>query len=286
MQDVNFSDLARSIYDSFNERDFGRIMLFTDENVEWIDMAAGQSFRGAEGLKGLQEQWISEYPDARLEVTSLTCAGTRCAVQLTGWSSGLQLRFCHILEFAGGKLARGEIYQGACTANRIYLHQASHPSHFAARARLKSAAAEAGSTDHFVVQANSNVPNAAVVVASVLANCEQDFSTLQGFFGNIAVNNLPFHVTIQAGNNGGSHKGCDNTDITCDAFNGTDTNLVSAILIAEVTEVLEANLGRGWDCGKSNGEALSRVAAAALYPAELNTYQANFTSASSWLSSN
>jgi Carboxypeptidase regulatory-like domain/SnoaL-like domain len=286
MQDVNFSDLARSIYDSFNERDFGQIMLFADQSVEWLDMTAGQSFRGAEGLKSLQEQWISEYPDARLEVTGLTCAGTRCAVQLTGWSHGIQLRFCHILEFANGKLARAEIYQAACTANHIYLHQASHPSHFAARVRLKIAAAEAGSTTHFVVQANSNVPNAAVLVASVLANCEQDFTTLQSFFGNIGVNNLPFHVTIQAGNNGGGHKGCDNTDIACDAFNGADTNLVSAILVAEVAEVLEANQGRGWDCGKSNGEALSRVLAAALYPAELNTFQANFSSADSWLRKN
>jgi len=286
MQDVNLSDLARSIYDSFNERDFERIMLSADQNVEWLDMAAGQRFRGPEGLKSLQEQWISEYPDARLEITSLTCAGARCAVQLTGWSRGLQLRFCHILEFANGKLARVEIYQAACTANRIYFHQASHPSHFAARERLRAAVAEAGSTAHFVVQANSNVPNAAVLVASVLANCEQDFTTLQGFFGNLAVNNLPFHVTIQTGNNGGGHKGCDNTDITCDAFNGGDTNLVSAILVAEVTEVLEANQGRGWDCGKSNGEALSRVLAAALYPAELNTYQADFSSAKSWLGSN
>jgi hypothetical protein len=33
MQDVNFSDLARSIYDSFNERDFVRIMLFADQKV-------------------------------------------------------------------------------------------------------------------------------------------------------------------------------------------------------------------------------------------------------------
>jgi hypothetical protein len=299
---LDHAEVARSMYESFNERDFERIMRYVDHSLEWLDMATSQTFRGPEGFKNLFQRWISEYSDATIEITGLACAGTRCMVQFTGRGRRLrpvldrpgqfepvgiplQLRFCHVLEFANGKLARGHSYQEACTANRIYIHRTAHAAQLAPRTRLRAESTQAGSTPNFVVQFDSNAPNGAALAAGVLANCERDYATLQGWFNNIGVSSLPFHVTIQAGNNGASHKNCGSTDIECDAFNGTDSNLVSAVLVAEVTEVLESNQGGGWDCGASNGEALSRVLAAEIYPNELSTQGISFATGSNWLGS-
>jgi hypothetical protein len=290
------------MYESFNRRDFDQIMRYVDHGSEWLDRATGQTFRGPEGFQNLLQRWISEYSDATLEITDLSCAGTRCMVQFTGrgrrlrpvvgrteqfepGGTQLQLRFCHLLEFVNGKLGRGTSYQEVCTTNRIYIHQAGHAAQLAPRPRLRTDSTQAGSTQNFVVQYDSNAPNGGVLAAGVLANCERDYATLLGWFNNIGVSGLPFHVTIQAGNNGASHKHCDSTDIECDAFNGTDSNLVSAVLVAEVAEVLEANQGSGWDCGASNGEALSRVLSAEIYPNELTTAQGTFATGWSWLGS-
>jgi hypothetical protein len=54
------------------------------------------------------------------------------------------------------------------------------------------------------------------------------------------------------------------------------------LVVAEADEVFMANQAAGWDCGASNGEGLSRVLAAELYPAQLD----GFATASSWLNSN
>jgi hypothetical protein len=52
------------------------------------------------------------------------------------------------------------------------------------------------------------------------------------------------------------------------------------LVVAEEVEVFSAVQNRGWDCGASNGEGLSRVLAATdLYPGSLN----GFNSAATWL---
>jgi hypothetical protein len=51
------------------------------------------------------------------------------------------------------------------------------------------------------------------------------------------------------------------------------------LVVAEEVEVFSALQARGWDCGASNGEGLSRVLATELYSASLN----GFNSASTWL---
>lgn len=297
----DYAAVARSMYESFNRRDFEQIMRNVDQGVEWLDVATGEIFRGPERLKKFLERWLAEYPDAHVEIAGLTCAGTRCAVQLTGRGRRLrpvmnrpgqfetcgtpfQLHFRHELEFANERLVRGQNHQEACPARCVFFHQAAEAAQLAPGTRLKAALAQTGS--NFVVNVNSNAPNGPALAAAVFATADRDFITLQGFFGSpVFVWPLPFQVTIQAGSNGGSHKGCSSTAIECDAFDGTDSDLVRFCLVAEVSEVLEHNQNRGWDCSASNGEALSRVFAAELYPLELTTRQAHFETGPNWLGS-
>jgi len=94
-------------------------------------------------------------------------------------------------------------------------------------------------------------------------------------------------VHIQPGSNGASHASCAATVLNCDAFTGTDGALVSSLVVAEADEVFMTNQAAGWDCGASNGEGLSRVLAAELYPAEQSPPGSgiSFTTAAAWLNS-
>ena len=152
-----------------------------------------------------------------------------------------------------------------------------------ANSRLASDAqlTNGGSTTHFdVYYDNSLGANGKTLAAAVLATCEADYDSLQNWFGGITPGGLPFTVNIVPGNGGASHASCSATTLTCDAFSGTDSDLVRMLVVAEEDEVFMANQGKGWDCGASNGEGLSRILAAEIYPAELN----GFASAATWLS--
>ena len=136
-----------------------------------------------------------------------------------------------------------------------------------------------GSTAHFkVFSANSLGSNGANLAAGVLARCEQDFGQLQAFFGGITPPGLPFVVHIQPGSSGASHANCSSTELFCDAFNGNDSVLERMLVMAEADEVMMAAQNKGWNCGFSNGEALSRVLAA-------DITGDNFATASVWLNS-
>ncbi len=145
-----------------------------------------------------------------------------------------------------------------------------------------------GNTAHFVVSyANSLGAHGQTIATAVLAKCEGDFAGLQGYFGGITPASMPFNIFIQPGNNGASHATCLATELHCDAFNGTDTDLVSSLVVAEADEVFMAAQNAGWECGGSNGEGLSRVLATERYPKELTPpgLGISFATGPSWLDS-
>src|SRR5438477_385748 len=57
----------------------------------------------------------------------------------------------------------------------------------------------------------------------------------------------------------------------------------NALVVAEEVQVFEAVQAKGWQCGGSNGEGLSRVLASALYPGVLEGL--GYVSAADWLNS-
>ncbi len=140
-----------------------------------------------------------------------------------------------------------------------------------------------GKTAHFVVSFDKRLgANGPKLADAVLATCERDFTALQGYFGGITPARLPFKILIVPGNGGASHTSCPATEIRCDAFDGTAADLMRMLVVAETDEVFMANQAAGWDCGASNGEGLSRILAAELYPASLN----GFATGAAWLDSN
>jgi hypothetical protein len=92
---------------------------------------------------------------------------------------------------------------------------------------------------------------------------------------------LPMNIIIKPSIGGAYHYGCAATDLYVDGDTNPSPNIDHSrmLVVAEEVEVFEAASGKGWNCGASPGEGLSRVLATELYPEQLN----GFVSSNSWL---
>jgi hypothetical protein len=138
-----------------------------------------------------------------------------------------------------------------------------------------------GKTAHFEVYVDPALGADGVQDAQgVLAKCETDYATVSGYFGGIPAG--PFRVVLFANPGGAYHYGCGATDLFCDTRTAPpDADFSEFLNVAEFVEVFEDAQAGGWDCGKSNGEGLSRVLATDAYPNELD----GFATAGAWLDS-
>jgi hypothetical protein len=138
-----------------------------------------------------------------------------------------------------------------------------------------------GKTAHFEVYVDPALGADGVQDAQgVLDKCETDYATVSGYFAGIPAG--PFRVVLFANPGGAYHYGCGATDLFCDARTAPpDADFSEFLNVAEFVEVFEDAQAGGWDCGKSNGEGLSRVLATDAYPNELD----GFATAGAWLDS-
>jgi hypothetical protein len=138
-----------------------------------------------------------------------------------------------------------------------------------------------GSTTHFKVYYKTGFANGPAIANGVLASCEGEYNTLVSLFGGLTPPTLPMNIIIEPGIGGAFHFGCNGVDLYCDGDTAASPNIdhTRMLVVAEEVEVFEAASGKGWNCGASPGEGLSRVLATLLYPAQLN----GFVSAPSWL---
>lgn len=146
-----------------------------------------------------------------------------------------------------------------------------------------------GNTQHFSVYYNSSLgTNGQAIADGVLATCEAEYNFLVRCFSltvpsfNIII--APLDPSGQGGG-GAYHYGCSQgTDLYCDAktLPSLDIDYTRMLVVAEEVEVFEGVQNKGWGCGYSNGEGLSRVLAVLLYSAELDGYASSPT----WLDSN
>jgi hypothetical protein len=152
---------------------------------------------------------------------------------------------------------------------------ATQPGHLKVPGNLR------GQTQHFAVYVDPARGHSGLLDAdTVLAECEADYARVSGYFGGVSAG--PFSVILFSNPNGAYHMTCAATDLFCDAkTNPAEGNYSEFLNVAEFVEVFEAVQAKGWNCGKSNGEGLSRVLATEPYPAELD----GFATASSWLDS-
>jgi hypothetical protein len=120
---------------------------------------------------------------------------------------------------------------------------------------------KAGQTTNFIVFSDGTATGEAAAQA-MLDSCEADYIATRAWFGELTPRRLPFYVYVDANAGGAYHMTCAGTDIHV----LSDPKLAPGFLTAEVVEVFEAALNNGWDCGFTNGEALSRVLAFDRHP--------------------
>ncbi len=136
-----------------------------------------------------------------------------------------------------------------------------------------------GSTEHFRVYIDPSLgAEGGALADGVIARCEHDYQVIAGYFGAQAG---PFNVIVARLPTGGAyHYGCGATDFYCDAGPlPSDGRFPEFLNVAEFVEVFAQLQNGGWDCGQNNGEGLSRVLSAGLYPDLLG----EFASAHYWL---
>jgi steroid delta-isomerase-like uncharacterized protein len=127
--------IARRYYDAFNARDLNGAVALADAELEWINLAFGTTFRGAEGFRQFLENYSTAFPDSRVEVRSVVAHGDRVAVEFTarGTHQGplvgpageipatgrtVQLQLCEVLQLRDGRIVRGRSYYDSATMLR------------------------------------------------------------------------------------------------------------------------------------------------------------------------
>jgi hypothetical protein len=123
--------------------------------------------------------------------------------------------------------------------------------------------------------------NGASIAEEVLASCEGDYYIISGYFGDIIPPDLPFRIIIENFSWGGYHTTSTPGEIHLGVDLGPPVNprFTQIVNVAEFVETFALGLNRGWSPGASNGEALSRVLSAELYPDQLD----GFATAWAWI---
>src|SRR5205085_1804919 len=76
-------------------------------------------------------------------------------------------------------------------------------------------------TAHFKVSVDPGLGhNGSAVADALLQTCEQDYATLQAYFGGINPVSLPFHLIVTSGTDGASHATCEATALSIGARSG------------------------------------------------------------------
>jgi len=134
----------------------------------------------------------------------------------------------------------------------------------------------AGSTANFDVAFDTTLRSVGQVLAdAILGSCEQDLSQLRSFFGGVSAGRFSVFIdppTPSLPAPSAWHANCAATEIHCVVDYAVDGDLANFLSCAEVDEVLMAVQAKGWNCGGSAGEGLSRVLATELHPASLGRF--------------
>jgi len=121
------TDLARSLYDAFNERNFDEIAEATAPDGVITVVGSGDTFEGVEGSRRYNEMWATAFPDGMAVVDRVIASGHHVVVEYTGRGThtgtlstsmgdipatgrSVTLQMCDVLEFENGKVRSQRSY--------------------------------------------------------------------------------------------------------------------------------------------------------------------------------
>lgn len=121
------ADLARSLYDAFNERNFDEIAEATAPDGVITLVGSGDTFEGVEGARRYNEMWAGGFPDGMAVVDRVIASGDHVVVEFTGRGThtgtlstsmgdipatgrSVTIHMCDVLEFENGKVRTQRSY--------------------------------------------------------------------------------------------------------------------------------------------------------------------------------
>ena len=124
--------LVRSLYDSWNARDFDVMADAMAPDGTITFMGSGEVLTGPDGSRTYNEMWAGGFPDGRITIDSIVAEGDRVVVEYTGRGThtgtlgtsmgdipptgkSVTLKCCDVVEVANGRV----------TAQRSYLDTGS-----------------------------------------------------------------------------------------------------------------------------------------------------------------
>lgn len=121
------TEIARKIYEMWNERDFDGIGEVTAPDATLTVVGSGERFEGLEGSRKYNEMWAGGFPDGRVTVDRVIGSGDHVVVEFTGRGThtgtlatsmgdipatgrSMTLQLCDVLEFKNGKVQSQRSY--------------------------------------------------------------------------------------------------------------------------------------------------------------------------------
>jgi steroid delta-isomerase-like uncharacterized protein len=78
------AEMARSLYDRWNARDFDRLAELMAKDGEIVLVGSDTRFRGPAGAIEFSQMWAEGFPDGRVEVERTVASGDYVSVEFTG----------------------------------------------------------------------------------------------------------------------------------------------------------------------------------------------------------
>jgi ketosteroid isomerase-like protein len=89
------ANLLRELHQAFNERNYDRVDDLVVEDVEWENVATGETFSGPEGVKQFMPGWVEAFSDGKTEIQDVHAGDDFAVVEYAG--RGTQLAGYHDL---------------------------------------------------------------------------------------------------------------------------------------------------------------------------------------------
>lgn len=124
--------LARAVHETFNARDYDRIGDLVAQDVEWTNVATGETFSGPDGVKQYMQGWVEAFSGGKTEIEEVHAGEDFAVVEFAGRGThdgtlrgptgeipptqqSVDMRFCEIYHIREGKIVDGRLYFDAAT---------------------------------------------------------------------------------------------------------------------------------------------------------------------------
>jgi steroid delta-isomerase-like uncharacterized protein len=132
-QDV--TAIGRTLLDAYNARDFDRLDAVLAPDGEFQNVASGETYRGADGMKRYQRNWATAFPESKVELTNLVGSGETVTMEYVGrgrhtgplttpqgtiapTGRSVELKLCDVLTVRSGRIIGGRTYYDVASLMR------------------------------------------------------------------------------------------------------------------------------------------------------------------------